>query len=68
MGVEVVDDLVHLAAEELVHFAEAALGVEGGVVEVVALVGESGDEAGGFVEKGEWGVVVNPLELRGDVF
>ena len=40
--VEFMDKSVHLVTEELVHFAEAALGVEGGEVEVVAL-----DAAGG---------------------
>ncbi len=42
--VHVRDDWLHAIAEELVHFAEAALGVEGGEVEVVALEAERGGE------------------------
>lgn len=38
--VDFLDQLVHRIAEELVHCAEAALGVEGGEVEVVALEAE----------------------------
>lgn len=40
LPVDFLDQLVHAIAEELMHFAEAALGVEGGVVEVVALEAE----------------------------
>jgi len=44
LPVEFLDQLVHLIAEELVHFAETALGIEGGVVEVVAFEAEGGDD------------------------
>jgi hypothetical protein len=40
LPVEFLNQLIHLIAKELVHFAEAALGIEGGVVEVVALEAE----------------------------
>jgi len=42
--IELGDDGIELVAEELVHFAEAALGIEGGVFEVFALKTEGGSD------------------------
>lgn len=44
LPVDFLNQRIHAIAEELVNFAEAALGVEGGEVEVVALEAEGGHE------------------------
>ncbi len=57
------DHAVHAVAEELVHFTEATLGVEGG-----GKVQQAGDDAGGFVEERQrLAGVLNPFQLRSGV-
>jgi hypothetical protein len=65
LPVEFLNHLIHLIAKELVYFAEAALGVEGGVVEVVALEAERRHDVVADELK-EGGLALSEFFLSGD--